>query len=287
MKVKGINRNHKDRLFCFIFGSEEHKEWALALYNAVNGTAYNDEDKIEITTISDVLYMGMKNDVSFILHDTMNLYEQQSSYNPNMPVRELMYVGKLYDKYIRQNKLNIYGRKQIYLPVPKCVVFYNGKEEKEDGILRLSDAFSVNDKEADIAVSVRVININKGHNLGLMASCKPLSEYAWLIQSIREYSMTMEIGEAVDAAMDNMPEDYEIRSFLEENRSEVKNMCLTEYDEDEVMTMFKEEGREEGIKEGLVSAIHSIMESFKVSASEAMDILKISAEDRQEYMSML
>ena len=105
-----INTKYKDRLFSFIFGRPERKEWTLSLYNAVNDTHYTDPDSIEFTTMEDAVYMGMKNDVSFILCQVMNVYEQQSTYNPNMPVRQLMYAAKLYDKYIQQKKLNIYGK---------------------------------------------------------------------------------------------------------------------------------------------------------------------------------
>ena len=125
--MAAINTDHKDRLFGFLFGKEEHKEWTLSLYNAVNGTHYTDPEDIRITTIEDTIYMGMKNDLSFILFYVMNIYEQQSTFNPNMPVRQLMYAGKLYDKYIQINRMNIYGRKIIRLPIPKLVVFYNLK----------------------------------------------------------------------------------------------------------------------------------------------------------------
>lgn len=128
-----INREHKDRLFTFLFGKKGHKAWTLSLYNAVNGTDYTDQDSIEFTTMEDAVYMGMKNDVSFILCHVMNVYEQQSSYNPNMPVRQLMYAAKLYDKYIQQKKLNIYGRKLARLPIPKLVAFYNGTEGRMTG----------------------------------------------------------------------------------------------------------------------------------------------------------
>lgn len=243
-----INREHKDRLFSFLFGREENKKWTLDLYNAVNGSHYTEPEEIEITTIEDVLYMAMKNDLSFILHWKMSIYEQQSSWNPNLPIRELMYAGKLYDKYIHKNKLNIYGKKQVTLPVPKLVCFYNGTEEKEDDtILELKDAFPEKLREgvSDISVKVRMLNINKGRNKKLMKACKPLSEYAWFIEEIRENKRNeMEIEEAVDRALDEMPEDFSIREFLMENRAEVKDMCLTEYNEEETMQMFKEEGEE-------------------------------------------
>jgi hypothetical protein len=247
-----INKEHKDRLFCFLFGSESNKEWTLSLYNAVNGTDHRDADDILFTTMDDAIYMGMKNDVSFNLFHVMNIYEQQSTYNPNMGVRQLMYAGKLYDKYIHRNKLNVYGKRIVKLPIPKLVVFYNGTEGKEDRILKLSDAFETKGQavESDIEVKVRMININYGQNRKLLGACRPLEEYAWLVKHIRENHEDMDIENAVDKAIDEMPADYVIRPFLIGNRAEVKGMCITEYNEAETLQMIREEGREEGRKEG-------------------------------------
>ena len=88
------NTQYKDRLFNFLFGSEENKPWTLELYNAVNGSSYTDPDAIQITTIKEVMYLGMHNDVSFLIAEEMALYEQQSTYNPNMPLRLLQYAGE-------------------------------------------------------------------------------------------------------------------------------------------------------------------------------------------------
>ena len=112
------NIQYKDRLFNFLFGSAENKAWTLSLYNAVNQSSYTDPAAIEITTIKEVMYLGMHNDVSFIISNEMNLYEQQSTYNPNMPVRFLQYVGNLYEKFINQMGMNKYGDILIMLPVP-------------------------------------------------------------------------------------------------------------------------------------------------------------------------
>ncbi len=104
-----INNKTKDRLFCFIFGREENKEWTLQLYNAVNGTDYDSAEDISIETIESVVYMGMKDDIAFLLYDIISIYEHQSTYNPNMPLRELVYLSRFYNKYIHKNKLNIYS----------------------------------------------------------------------------------------------------------------------------------------------------------------------------------
>ena len=197
-------------------------------------------------------YMGMKNDVSFILCQVMNVYEQQSTYNPNMPVRQLMYAAKLYDKYIQQKKLNIYGKKLVPLPIPRLVVFYNGTDEEDDQILSLSDAFARDGEtmEADLEARVRMVNINYGKNKSLLDSCQPLKEYAWLVERIRANQERLGIEEAVDRAIDDMPEDFVTRQFLIGHKAEVKDMCITEYNEAETLRMIREEGREQGREEG-------------------------------------
>ncbi len=185
--MSGVNKEYKDRLFVAIFGRRENQKWTLSLYNAVNGTAYKDPEEIEINTMDDSVYMGMKNDVSFILKDLISIYEQQSTYNPNMPLRELIYLGRLYGKYVKQQEKDIYGKSMVMLPVPKLVVFYNGLDDKPDQVLQLSDAFPNDLKtESDIEVKVRMININYGNNREFLEKCKPLAEYAWFIITLRE-----------------------------------------------------------------------------------------------------
>ena len=276
-----INQNLKDRLFGFLFGSEANKAWTLSLYNAVNGTKYSNPEDIQITTIDDAIYMGMKNDLSFILFYVMNLYEQQSTFNPNMPIRQLMYAGRLYDKYIQVNHCNLYSTKMIKLPVPKLVVFYNGTQEMDDTILRLSDAFE-GDIEPDIEVRVKMININYGKNHELMKACQPLAEYSWLVERIRQNRATMDIDMAVDKAIDAMPKDYLIRPFVIGNKAEVKTMCITEYNKVETMQMFKEEGREEGLAEGIEQGTEQLGRLIDaLIASGRMDEVQKAATDKQ------
>ncbi len=252
MEDTKTNKKYKDRLFSLIFGNEKNKKWTLALYNAVNHSNYTNPDDIEINTIEDFLYMGMKNDVSFLLHTSVNLYEHQSTYNPNMPVRQLIYIGQLFDKYIKKNKCNIYGTKRLALPVPKLVVFYNGlKDTAEEEYLYLRDLFPEESRdEADVAARVRMININYGRNKDLLAACKPLNEYAWFVEQIRINGTSMEPDEAIGKALAEMPDAFSIKAFLMENRSEVEMSCLTEYNEAETMKQLKEEAWEEGLSEG-------------------------------------
>lgn len=123
------NRNHKSSLFCLSFREKEH---LLELCNAVNGTAYMNPDDVTVCTLEDAVYIGIKNDISFLFGEMLNLYEHQSTRNPNMPMRGILYLARNYESYIEQNQLNIYGKAQVKFPLPQYYVFYNGKEDEPD-----------------------------------------------------------------------------------------------------------------------------------------------------------
>ena len=250
-----VNREYRDRLFKFIFGNPEKKEWTLSLYNAVNGSHYTDAKAIILNTIDDVLYISMKNDVSFLIGDTLNLYEQQSTFNPNMPMRFLIYAGMLYGKYIQTNEdFGLYSPRLQQAPTPKCVCFYNGAVNKEDRLtLRLSDSFS---GESDIEVKVEMININFGRNAELLSACQPLHEYALFVDRVRVAHRSLEdLGYAVDAALNELPADSLIKPYLIANKAEVKLMCLTEYKLERALADQRRGGREEGTLELLVKLV--------------------------------
>ncbi len=266
---KGVNRKYKDRLFTFIFGNSENKAWTLSLYNAVNGSDYTNPDDIILNTIDNVVYMGMKNDVSFLMGDMMNFYEQQSTFNPNMPMRFLIYAGMVYSKYIEgDNGYHRFSKQQQKAPTPKCVCFYNGTDSKQDRIiLSLSDSFD-KDSQPDIEVKVTMININYGHNKDLLNACKPLNEYSWFIDKVRN-SKTSVFEEAIDIALTEMPDDFIIKSFLIANRAEVKRMCITEYDESRTLAEQREEGKAEGILTTLVTLVQKGLITIADAANTA------------------
>ena len=239
------NLQYKDRLFKLIFGNPENKQWTLSLYNAINGSAYTDPDEIQLTTIDDVLYLSMRNDVSFLIGDVMNLYEQQSTYNPNMPMRFLIYAGMLYGKYTTTTETyNRYSSTLQKVPAPRCICFYNGTDERaEKEILHLSDAF---DSDGDIEINVTMLNINYGKNRALMDACKPLDEYSWFVKKVRDLKEEFDdLGKAVDQAIDDMPDDFLIKGFVMAHKAEVRNVFLTEYDEAKAIADWKQDGVDE------------------------------------------
>ena len=186
---KRIQRNVKDRLFRYLF--EKDRDALLELYNALNGTAYRDPSQLEIVTIESAVYVVMKNDLAYILSGTLSMYEHQSTYSPNLPVRFLIYLAQEYQMVIDKAERSLYGTGQISLPTPQCVVCYNGmKEMPEEQTLRLSDAFENKRAEADVELTVRMLNINYGHNKLLMEKCRILEEYSKLAAVMRERMLT-------------------------------------------------------------------------------------------------
>lgn len=252
-----INREHKDRLFRLLFGDEKNKENLLSLYNAINNTHYTNADDLEIMTMQDCIYMKMKNDVSVLLYQVLALYEQQSSWNPNMPVRGFLYFAHLYEKYIEMHKLNIYGSKLLKLPTPQYIVFYNGSGMKNDEVkLFLSDSFENKSVAEEFEWTATVKNINYGHNKELMENCHILKEYAQFVDKVRRYNKELnDIRAAIDKTIQECIDEGILGDFLLAHRAEVFDVCLTEYDEEIVKRDLREEGREE--------VIYAFIESFQ------------------------
>ncbi len=249
---KQIQRNVKDRLFRYLF--EKDREALLELYNALNGTEYCDSSQLEIVTIESAVYVVMKNDLAYILSGTLSMYEHQSTYSPNLPVRFLIYLAQEYQMVIEKAEKSLYGTGQISLPTPQCIVFYNGvKEMPEERTLKLSDAFENKKARADVELTVRMLNINYGYNKQLMEKCRILEEYSEMVAVIRDcMAVEKDIQTALNKAVDYCIEGGILKEFLLKNRAEVLGMLLEEFDAEKYERTIRSEGREEGREEGKV-----------------------------------
>ena len=224
------------------------RERLLELYNAVSGKNYQNPDELQINTLENAIYLSMKNDLSFLIDCQLSLYEHQSTYNPNMPLRFLFYLSDLYSA-MTQGK-NVYGSKVIPLPTPSFLVFYNGKKkEPDEKELRLSDSYERKDGPPSLELIVRMLNINAGHNEELMHSCKTLREYAEYIRRIREYAKENTVEAAVEQAITECISEDILREFLSNSRAEVKAVSIYEYNEAEQMRMEWEDGYQAGKEE--------------------------------------
>ncbi len=249
------NSKYKDCLFRRIFGAEDKRSsrWRLELYNALSGRNHTNPDDLEITTLENVIYIKLKNDISFLVDSQMNLWEHQSTLNPNMPLRGLFYFVVLYQKHLVNTDEALFTTKLVKIPAPQYVVFYNGDDEAEDiSKLRLSDAFIDFDSQGDFEWTATMININKNHNERLHKSCKALYDYCSFIDRIKSNikdGMKKEV--AIDEAINWAVQENLLEGFIKEQRAEVRMDLLTEFDQEQYDRIRRREGYEEGISDGI------------------------------------
>ena len=240
------NRTYKSRIFEMIFSN---KKDLLSLYNATNGTHYDDPELLEVNTLENAIYLSMHNDISFVIDSRLTLYEHQSTYSPNLPLRYLMYISDLYSNMTKDE--NLYGTRKILLPAPKFVIFYNGIDEQPDmQELRLSDMFEIVDNIPSLDLRAVMLNINPGHNPHLLDNCKTLRDYSEYTARVRRYAESSPLSEAVEQAITECIKEGILAEFLSKNRAEAKKVSIYEYDEEKVMRMLREDARETGWQEG-------------------------------------
>ena len=254
MRKQKPKRTYKDTLFRTIFGGKDDrsKRWLLSLYNALSGKNHTNIEDLEITTLEDVIYVSMKNDLSFLIHSQMCLYEHQSTVNPNMPLRGLLYFSQLYQQYIDKHKKNLYGSVLVKIPAPQFIVFYNGDTKQADIIkYKLSDAFitdsSSKDSETygtDFEWTATVININKNHNESLSKNCEPLYYYCEFVNQVKEnLSSGMTFDSAVNEAVDYAIKGDFLEGFFREKRMKILDDIYTEFDQESYDETLRNDGR--------------------------------------------
>ena len=250
VKVPAANRNYKDTVFRMLFSNRKN---LLSLYNAVNQRDYKNPDDLEIVTLENAIYMGMKNDLAFIIDTNLYLYEHQSTYNPNIPLRDLFYISNEYQKLV--DKKSLYSSTLQKIPAPNFIEFYNGSTTAPDCTeLRLSSAFEHLSGEPKLELIVTVLNVNVGHNAELMQHCNTLNEYAQYVARVRHYAADMSLDQAVERAVDECVREGILAEFLTRNRNEVISMSIFEYDkeleEKKLRKAEYEAGHEAGFSEG-------------------------------------
>ncbi|MDR1901068.1 MAG: Rpn family recombination-promoting nuclease/putative transposase [Treponema sp.] len=235
------NRGHKASLFVTLFNTPE----ALReLYNALAGTNYGEETPVEINTLQDVLYQGIKNDLSFVIDGKLVvLVEHQSTPNPNMPLRFLLYMAELYGRMIDNKEFHLRTRRK--LPRPEFVVLYNGMIPMPDRwILRLSDAYEeyLGEPWGRLELEVPVVNINPGHNEELLRKSPLLGGYGKFIEKVREQKgLGKSLEDSILNALDYCIEAGILREFFKIRRMEVKKMILNELTNEYALAAAREE----------------------------------------------
>ena len=257
-----------------LFYLKQDKERALQLYNAMNGSSYDNPEDVEIVIHDGGISLSVRNDASFIVDARLSIYEHQSTVCPNMPVRSLIYFSVILSDMLSDKKKgtksgkNIYGRRLVKIPTPHFVVFYNGEEEQpEVQELKLSDAFEKPTDEPNLELKCKVYNINDGKNKAIMESCGWLNDYMTFVNKVREYhadgafdDLAIDIEKAIDYCIDN---DI-LKEFLKTYRSEVTKSMQLNYEFDRQLELERadaiEEGLEQGIKQGLEQGLEQGIE---------------------------
>jgi len=204
--------------------------------------------------------MSMKNDVAFVIDHRLYLYEHQSTYNPNMPLRDLFYVSNEYQKLIGDKK-SLYASKKVKIPAPRFVVFYNGTRKRpEREWLRLSDLYEVSEENPMLELQVLVLNINEGNNRELKEKCRCLAEYMLYVERIRKYAEQYDtLQEAVERAIEDCIAEGILADFLTKHRAEAMTVSIFEYDEEKELRLYGEAEREVGFERGIEQGIEQTL----------------------------
>lgn len=244
------NKEYKSDVFSMLL---QDKKRAMEIYNAINGTDYDDPELVEMTTLDDKSFsLTVRNDASFILDANLSLYEHQSTYCPNMPLRDLLYFASIIQKRIKAQKRDIYGGRILKIPVPHFVVFYNGKEDAPDQYdLRLSDAFEKETEDPEIELVCHVYNINSGKNTPLLSKCQTLREYMYFVDMVRKNNeISGNLEDAIEKAINQCMEENVLRDFLAQHREEVMHVMTLDYTFERRLEMQRAEAIEDGERIG-------------------------------------
>lgn len=282
-----VNKQYKDTVFRMLYRDKEN---LLSLYNAVNNRNYTNPEELQIVTLENAIYMGMKNDLAFIMDMNLYLYEHQSTYNPNIPLRNLFYIADEYQRLVVQKSL--YSTAIQKIPTPRFIVFYNGTKKVEDrSEFRLSSAYENPTEDPDLELRVTMLNVNEGHNSKLMEHCRTLKEYAQYVARVRKYAAesNIELEDAVERAVEECIKEGILAEFLVKNKAEVIKMSIYEYDkefeEKKLRKAEYEAGRRDGIEIGRKDGEKNILKRLiKKRLSKGMTLEEIAGDLDEDVM---
>ncbi|MBO4701814.1 MAG: hypothetical protein J6X97_10210 [Lachnospiraceae bacterium] len=267
------NREYRSDLFSMLLNE---KEYALDVYNAVNNSEYDNPDDIEIITLEHGVSLSIRNDASFVLDMSANYYEHQSTYNPNMPLRNLIYFVEDIRRKVEKEDRNLFGKAKIKIPTPHFVVFYNGEEKRpEVEIQKLSTSFCKETDEPELEVICKVYNITPGNNRELLKKTEVLRSYAYIVENVKDKIKTMSLKDAIHTTIDECISKGILSDFLSKNRRKVEKVMNLDFTfERQIELTRKEErelGRTEGREEGRIESVLSLLRKGKITLSEAAE----------------
>jgi len=264
-----VNKKFKSSVFSFIFSKPDILR---ELYCAIEGITLSNDVPVVINTLEDIMFMDMNNDISFEIGEKLVvLIEHQSTINPNMALRLLMYISRVYEKIIDDEK--IYSSTKLSIPKPEFFVLYNGTEPfPDEKIEKLSDLFKKTEgtefsekRNLLVELEVRVININEGKNEKMAKKCQTLAQYSAFISKVREFQKKgLSLKEAMKKAVPYCRKHDILKELLENHGKEIMSMLTTEWNWDTAKKVWQEEAREEGREEGVCVGLAQGQEESKL-----------------------
>ena len=243
------NREYKSDVFSMLM---EDKRYALEVYNALNGSDFSEPEQVEMVRLDKGVSLSVRNDAAFIIDMNISFYEHQSTYNPNIPLRGMIYYANTMERWIKEKGKDLFSRRMITIPTPHFVVFYNGLEKRpEYEEMKLSDAFCHSSDQPGIEVLCRVYNINPSQNEKLKERCHVLEGYTYFVEKVREYHGREETREnAVELAIKDCIEHQVLTDFFQSRKDEVIKMTHLDFTWERREELIRKEEREEGREEG-------------------------------------
>ena len=283
-----MSREYKSDVFSMLL---EDKANALEIYNALNNTNYTDPEEVEIVKLEKGVSLSVRNDASFIIDMNLSFYEHQSTYNPNMPLRSMIYFANTMEEWLKENDRDLFSERLIKIPTPHFVTFYNGLQKRpEFEEMRLSRAFCRETEEPEIEVVCKVYNINPNHNQGLKKRSPVLEGYTYFVEKVREYQkQNRNVEEAVDTAIEDCIRKHILEDFFRTRKDEVKKMTHLDYTWEQREKLIRkeeyEQGLERGIEKGIEQGTYLVAENMllaKKPLEEIMTFTGISIEKLKE-----
>ena len=281
-----LNRKYKDSVFRMLFSK---KDKLIELYNAIFDTNYTEDDSVDITTIEEVIFKTMKNDISFVMDGKfVLLVEHQSSINNNMCLRDLIYITEVIRQMI--DPKDLYKEAPVKIPTPAFVMLYNGERHMPAyHEMKLSDAYMDKEGECSLQLIIRVYNINKDAGSELLKKSPTLKQYSMFVERVRTYSKTRETLAERDIVdiMESCIEDGILPEFLSNYGREAVGMMFKELTQEEAMEMSRQDGYDLGIEKGIEQGrSEGFAEGEKIGeergeASKALDMARAMKEDNK------
>ena len=249
-----MSREYKSDVFSMLL---EDKKNALEVYNALNNTNYADPEEVEIVKLEKGVSLTIRNDASFIIDMNISFYEHQSTYSPNLPLRNLIYLANTLEEWLKENKRDLFSTRRIKIPTPYFVVFYNGLQKRpEYEELRLSQSFYHETETPQLELICRIYNINPHQNTTIKEKSPVLSGYTSFVEKVRTYqNENRNVDEAVELAIEDCIREHILEDFFRKRKDEVKKVTHLDYTWEKREKLIRKEEYEDGKADGRVSGI--------------------------------